>query len=107
VESGQISKHTLTFGKINLQVMVIFKIMKTQILKIVTIYLISLFAGILFGWNSLAGKTADINSEIENAAGYNLQYNRNALQDTLEYNVLNYYVELTLEPKVKRIKIAG
>lgn len=84
--------------------MVIFKIMKTQILKIVTIYLISLFAGILFGWNSLAGKTADINSEIENAAGYNLQYNRNALQDTLEYNVLNYYVELTLEPKVKRLK---
>lgn len=78
--------------------------MKTQTLKIVTIYLFSLFAGILFGWNSLAGKAADINSEIENAAGYNLHYNKTIFQDTLEYNVLNYSVDLTLEPKEKRIK---
>lgn len=78
--------------------------MKTQTLKIVTVYLLSFFAGILFGWNSLAGRAADINSEIENAAGYNLHYNKTIFQDTLEYNVLNYTVDLTLEPKAKRIK---
>ncbi|MBK7866815.1 MAG: M1 family metallopeptidase [Ignavibacteriales bacterium] len=58
----------------------------------------------MFGWNSLAGKVADINSEIENAAGYNLHYTKTIFQDTLEYNVLNYIVDLTLEPKEKKIK---
>jgi len=97
-------KLTLTFGKINLWLLVIFKFMKNQNLKIVIIYLLSLITGILFGFNSLASKVADINSEIENAAGYNLHYNKSFLQDTLEFNILNYSIDLTLEPKGKKIK---
>lgn len=78
--------------------------MKNQNLKIVIVYLLSIITGILFGWNSLAGKFADINAEIENAAGYNLHYNEVYFQDTLEYNVLNYNVNLILKPKEKEIK---
>lgn len=84
--------------------MVIFEFMKNQTLKIVTIYLLSLFAGILFGWNSLVGKPDDTDSQISDVAGYNLNFEINNLQDTVEYDILKYKVEITLEPAEKKLK---
>lgn len=77
--------------------------MKNQTSKIVIIYLLSLIAGILFGWNSLAGKVTDINSEIENVAGYNFQYKVKDIQDTSKFNILDYDVSISLDHKAKRI----
>jgi aminopeptidase N len=78
--------------------------MKKQIPKIVTIYLISLAFGILFGWNTYIEKYAPIANNYYYGSEYSEKHNSKIKSDTSDFNVLKYDINLHLIPEQKEIE---